>query len=329
MTVKIGRPDAPVPQQQMTDGNQAWGEHFGSYTVPAGQELARFAFEATATASNNLAIGNFLDAILFTPCPDTDGDGAPDFDDLDTDDDTIPDALEGTDDADGDGVPNWRYPFQRTADVVITKAGPSSALPGEEVRWTLTFTNNGPDNAVRCCRDRHPSGGIRVPGARLVAAVHVRTGNEPRRVHDQSASRRRDANRHGRRARRAGVAPGTTITDEARATTFSTDPVPDDNVADATVVVNAAPSQPPAPPPSAAVELPRTGTTSVPFLLTVALIAVVTGAAMRVDALVGAGVFYGAAPSEARSMGGLDVYVLGAGNSAGQAAAPSRTPART
>lgn len=39
-----------------------------------------------------------------------------------------------------------------------------------------------------------------------------------------------------------------------------------------------------------------------------------------VDALVGAGVFYGAAPSEARSMGGLDVYVLGAGNSAGQAA---------
>ncbi len=40
-----------------------------------------------------------------------------------------------------------------------------------------------------------------------------------------------------------------------------------------------------------------------------------------VDALVGKGVFYGAAPSEARCMGGLDVYVLGGGNSAGQAAA--------
>jgi len=40
-----------------------------------------------------------------------------------------------------------------------------------------------------------------------------------------------------------------------------------------------------------------------------------------VDALVGAGVFYGASPSEARSMGGLDVFVLGGGNSAGQAAA--------
>jgi thioredoxin reductase (NADPH) len=40
-----------------------------------------------------------------------------------------------------------------------------------------------------------------------------------------------------------------------------------------------------------------------------------------VDDRVGAGVFYGAAVSEARSMGGLDVVVLGGGNSAGQAAA--------
>jgi thioredoxin reductase (NADPH) len=40
-----------------------------------------------------------------------------------------------------------------------------------------------------------------------------------------------------------------------------------------------------------------------------------------VDALIGAGVFYGAAPSEAAGMHGLDVCVLGAGNSAAQAAA--------
>jgi thioredoxin reductase (NADPH) len=39
-----------------------------------------------------------------------------------------------------------------------------------------------------------------------------------------------------------------------------------------------------------------------------------------VDALVGAGVFYGASPAEAMAMGDLDVFVLGAGNSAGQAA---------
>ncbi len=39
-----------------------------------------------------------------------------------------------------------------------------------------------------------------------------------------------------------------------------------------------------------------------------------------VDSLVGAGVFYGASPAEAMAMGDLDVFVLGAGNSAGQAA---------
>jgi thioredoxin reductase (NADPH) len=40
----------------------------------------------------------------------------------------------------------------------------------------------------------------------------------------------------------------------------------------------------------------------------------------RMEALVGAGVFYGAAGSETRAMAGRDVFVVGAGNSAGQAA---------
>ncbi len=40
----------------------------------------------------------------------------------------------------------------------------------------------------------------------------------------------------------------------------------------------------------------------------------------RLEALVGSGVFYGAAGSEARAMAGQDVFVVGAGNSAGQAA---------
>jgi thioredoxin reductase (NADPH) len=39
----------------------------------------------------------------------------------------------------------------------------------------------------------------------------------------------------------------------------------------------------------------------------------------RLEALLGSGVFYGAAGSEARAMQGRDVYVVGAGNSAGQA----------
>jgi thioredoxin reductase (NADPH) len=41
----------------------------------------------------------------------------------------------------------------------------------------------------------------------------------------------------------------------------------------------------------------------------------------RLEALIGAGVFYGAGGSEARAMKGRDVCVVGAGNSAGQAAA--------
>ena len=40
----------------------------------------------------------------------------------------------------------------------------------------------------------------------------------------------------------------------------------------------------------------------------------------RVEALVGAGVFYGAAASESRAMHDRDVFIVGAGNSAGQAA---------
>jgi len=40
----------------------------------------------------------------------------------------------------------------------------------------------------------------------------------------------------------------------------------------------------------------------------------------HLEALVGAGVFYGAAGSETRAMQGRDVYVVGAGNSAGQTA---------
>jgi thioredoxin reductase (NADPH) len=49
----------------------------------------------------------------------------------------------------------------------------------------------------------------------------------------------------------------------------------------------------------------------------------------RVEALIGAGVFYGAAVSESRAMQGQDVFVVGAGNSAGQAALHLAKHART
>ena len=49
----------------------------------------------------------------------------------------------------------------------------------------------------------------------------------------------------------------------------------------------------------------------------------------QVEALVGAGVFYGAAVSESRAMQGQDVFIIGAGNSAGQAALHLAKHART
>ena len=49
----------------------------------------------------------------------------------------------------------------------------------------------------------------------------------------------------------------------------------------------------------------------------------------RVEALVGAGVFYGAAASEGRAMHGRDVFIVGAGNSAGQASLHLAKHART
>jgi thioredoxin reductase (NADPH) len=49
----------------------------------------------------------------------------------------------------------------------------------------------------------------------------------------------------------------------------------------------------------------------------------------RLEALVGSGVFYGAAVSESRAMAGQDVFIVGAGNSAGQAALHLAKHART
>jgi thioredoxin reductase (NADPH) len=49
----------------------------------------------------------------------------------------------------------------------------------------------------------------------------------------------------------------------------------------------------------------------------------------RLEALVGSGVFYGAAVSESRAMQGQDVFIVGAGNSAGQAAVHLAKQART
>ncbi|MFD9378674.1 CARDB domain-containing protein [Streptomyces sp. NPDC059999] len=65
MALDIGAPGSTSEQRRFTDGNTAWGYYTGTYTVPAGQALTRFAFRSISAAGGNRGIGNFLDGIFF------------------------------------------------------------------------------------------------------------------------------------------------------------------------------------------------------------------------------------------------------------------------
>lgn len=69
MALDIGAPGGAVEQRRFTDGNTAWGYYTGTYTVPAGQALTRFAFRSVSAAGGNRSIGNFLDGIFFGTAP--------------------------------------------------------------------------------------------------------------------------------------------------------------------------------------------------------------------------------------------------------------------
>ncbi|MEC0203994.1 isopeptide-forming domain-containing fimbrial protein [Paenibacillus lautus] len=55
--------------QQMSDDNAAWGTYTGSYTVPAGQMMTRFGFEAVSTSTGSIGHGNHLDDIFLGTGP--------------------------------------------------------------------------------------------------------------------------------------------------------------------------------------------------------------------------------------------------------------------
>ncbi len=113
LTLLIGPPISPVSQGNFSTGNTAWALYSGSYTVPAGQTLTRFAFQAITAKNKNK--GNLLDnVVLSSPgCVsnpqldpiDTDEDGTPDYRDTDSDDDSALDSAESglTAGADGNG----------------------------------------------------------------------------------------------------------------------------------------------------------------------------------------------------------------------------------
>lgn len=66
MRVLIGTPGRTgVEVARFSDTTAGWGRHDGVYTVPAGQTVTRFAFEAVSSGSGSTSIGNFIDDISF------------------------------------------------------------------------------------------------------------------------------------------------------------------------------------------------------------------------------------------------------------------------
>lgn len=63
--LRIGSPEATISQGQFADDNTAWGLYTGVYTVPAGQYITRFEYQAVSTAGGDNTVGNFLDLINF------------------------------------------------------------------------------------------------------------------------------------------------------------------------------------------------------------------------------------------------------------------------
>ncbi|KGL38718.1 hypothetical protein BMT55_06940 [Listeria newyorkensis] len=65
--VKFGAPDKDLSLiTTMSSGNKAWVNYQGTYTIPEGQTVTRFEFEAISTADGNKGSGNFIDDIVFS-----------------------------------------------------------------------------------------------------------------------------------------------------------------------------------------------------------------------------------------------------------------------
>jgi uncharacterized repeat protein (TIGR01451 family) len=68
--VKFGAPGATTDQGTYTTARTGWQVYTGSYTIPAGQTITRFEFEAVSSATGDTAQGNFIDDIQFgIDCP--------------------------------------------------------------------------------------------------------------------------------------------------------------------------------------------------------------------------------------------------------------------
>ncbi|WP_426095578.1 LamG-like jellyroll fold domain-containing protein [Flavobacterium sp. DSR2-3-3] len=95
----IGNPTGILTSQGdfVSAPDASWTEYTGRYLVPAGQTTTRLTFTVLGTVSGSQSSGNFMDKVqLFVVpiCGDTDGDLIPNYFDLDSDNDGIPDVIE-------------------------------------------------------------------------------------------------------------------------------------------------------------------------------------------------------------------------------------------
>ncbi|MDQ0649461.1 putative repeat protein (TIGR01451 family) [Microbacterium natoriense] len=133
MRVVIGVPGGTLVQSgpNLSDTTAAWGAHSGTYTVPAGQTVTRFGFEAVSAGSGNASVGNFLDDITFGtgPCLVT------------------------------------------TKSVTNLTRGGSTAEVGDVLRYTVTTVNNGGNPATQAVSTDQLAAGIDfVPGSVKITA---------------------------------------------------------------------------------------------------------------------------------------------------------------
>ena len=93
--LQIGAPGGPYETiGTFSTGTSGWRVYEGGYTVPRGQTMTRFRYEAVS-AAGGISVGNFLDSIEFFSCDrDSDDDGILDSLDIDSDNDGIPDNIE-------------------------------------------------------------------------------------------------------------------------------------------------------------------------------------------------------------------------------------------
>lgn len=128
MRVMIGVPGGTLVQSgpNLSDTTAAWGSHSGTYTVPAGQTVTRFGFQAVSAGSGNNSVGNFLDDITFGtgPCLIT------------------------------------------TKSVTNLTRGGTTAEVGDVLRYTVTTVNNGGNPATAAASTDQLASGIDfVPGS--------------------------------------------------------------------------------------------------------------------------------------------------------------------